>query len=134
MTSLREIEERVVANGRVEGHEVRLLRERLYADGKIDRDEADFLVVVHKRTGHHSDQFQQFYYDAIKRHILEDGRITAEETEWIRQMIERDETLEDEERRFLEQLRGEAREVSPEFEAFYQGCMKRPPERHTAGG
>jgi hypothetical protein len=33
MPSLREIGERLVANGRVEGHEVRLLRELLYADG-----------------------------------------------------------------------------------------------------
>jgi len=61
MTSLREIEERVVANGRIEGHEVRLLCELLYADGKIDRDEADFLIVVHKRVGHRSHQFQQFF-------------------------------------------------------------------------
>lgn len=134
MTSLRDIEERVVANGRIEGHEIRLLRELLYADGKIDRDEADFLVGVHKRVVNRSHQFQQFFYDTIKKHILEDGRITAEETEWIRQMIEHDERLEDEERKFLHQLKGEAERVSPEFEALYQECMKRSPERHTAGG
>ena len=52
-----------------------MLRELLYADGKIDRDEADFLVVVHKRVGHRSHQFEQFFYDTIKKHILEDGRI-----------------------------------------------------------
>ncbi len=134
MTSLREIEERVVANGRVEGHEVRLLRELLYADGKIDRDEADFLVVVHKRVGHRSHQFQQFFYDTIKRHILQDGRIDAEEVGWLRQMIDHDGKLEDEERKFLEQLRGEAKQVGPAFESFYEEYMKRSPERHTAGG
>ena len=134
MITLRELEERIVANGRVEGHELRLLRELLYADGKIDRDEADFLVVVYKRVGHRSHDFEQFYYDTIKKHILQDGRIDAEEAEWLRRMIFHTEEVEDEERSFLRQLRGEARQVSPEFEALYDECMKLPPERHTAGG
>jgi uncharacterized tellurite resistance protein B-like protein len=134
MPSLREIEERLVANGRVEGHEVRLLRELLYADGKIDRDEADFLVVVHKRVSQRSHQFEQFFYDTIKRHILQDGRIDAEEVEWLRQMIDDDGRLEDEERTFLEQLKGEAEQAGPEFEALYEESMKRPAEWRTSGG
>ena len=134
MPSLREIEERLVANGRVEGHEVRLLRELLYADGKIDRAEADFLVVVHKRVGHRSHQFEQFFYDTIKKHILEDGRIDAEEVEWLRQMIDHDGKLEDEERKFLAELKGQAERVSDEFEALYEESMKRPAEWRTSGG
>jgi uncharacterized tellurite resistance protein B-like protein len=134
MPSLREIEERLVANGRVEGHEVRLLRELLYADGKIDRGEADFLVVVHKRVSQRSHQFEQFFYDTIKRHILQDGRIDAEEVEWLRQMIDHDGRLEDEERTFLEQLKGEAEQAGPEFEALYEESMKRPAEWRTSGG
>jgi uncharacterized tellurite resistance protein B-like protein len=134
MPSLREIGERLVANGRVEGHEVRLLRELLYADGKIDRDEADFLVVVHKRVSHRSHQFEQFFYDTIKRHILQDGRIDAEEVEWLRQMIDHDGKLEDEERKFLAELKGQAERVSDEFEALYEESMKRPAEWRTSGG
>jgi uncharacterized tellurite resistance protein B-like protein len=134
MPSLREIGERLVANGRVEGHEVRLLRELLYADGKIDRGEADFLVVVHKRVSQRSHQFEQFFYDTIKRHILQDGRIDAEEVEWLRQMIDHDGRLEDEERTFLEQLKGEAEQAGPEFEALYEESMKRPAEWRTSGG
>ena len=105
MPSLREIEERLVANGRVEGHEVRLLRELLYADGKIDRDEADFLVVVHKRVGHRSHQFQQFFYDTIKQAHPRGWADHAEEAEWLRQMIDHDGKLEDEERKFLRSSR-----------------------------
>ena len=52
MLTLRELEERVLANGRVEGHDLDVLRQVLYADGKIDRTEADFLVELHKRVQH----------------------------------------------------------------------------------
>src|SRR3954453_3040083 len=85
LRELREIEERVVASGRVEGHEIRLLDELLYADGKIDREEAAFLVVVHKRVRSRTHGFEQFFYNAIKDHILADGRVGAEETAWLRQ-------------------------------------------------
>jgi hypothetical protein len=43
MLELREIEQAILANGRVDGPELRMLRRELYADDKIDRQEADFL-------------------------------------------------------------------------------------------
>jgi hypothetical protein len=134
MISLREIEERIIANGRVDGHELRLLRELLYADGKIDRQEADFLVVVHKRVQYRTHAFERIFYNAIKDHILVDGRIGAEETAWLRQMLFHDEKIEDEERQFLHRLKGEVQHASPEFEALFQECMKQTPERHKSGG
>jgi uncharacterized tellurite resistance protein B-like protein len=134
MPDLRGIEEQIVANGRVEGHELKLLRKILYGDGKIDRTEADFLVVLHKRVQYRTHSFEQFFYNAIKKHILTDGRIDAEETAWLRQMLFFDEKIDDEERAFLRQLKGEAEEVSPEFEALFEKCMKQPPEQHTSGG
>jgi hypothetical protein len=79
-------------------------------------------------------RFEQFFYNAIKKHILTDGRIDAEETAWLRQMLFFDEKIDDEERAFLRQLKGEAEEVSPEFEALFEECMKQPPEQHTSGG
>jgi hypothetical protein len=42
--------------------------------------------------------------------------------------------LADEARKFLHQLRGEAKGASPEFEALYKEAMKLPPEQHTSGG
>jgi hypothetical protein len=134
MLSLREIEERIIANGRVDGHELRLLHELLYADGKIDRQEADFLVVVHKRVQYRTHAFEHLFSNAIKDHVLADGRIGAEETAWLRQMLFHDEQIEDEERQFLHRLKGEVQQASPEFEALFQECMKQPPQRHTAGG
>jgi len=105
----------------------------LYAGGKIDRQEADFLVELHKRVQHMTPAFEHFFYQAIKDHILADGRIDAEDAVWLRQMLFADGKIEDEERKFLHELKGEAKQVSREFEVLFDEGMKQPQERHTCG-
>ena len=95
------------------------LRRELYADGKIDRREADWLVELHKRVQRVSPGFEDFFYRAIKDHILADGTIDAEEAAWLRQMLSDGDKTGDRRKRFLHQLKGEARQVSPEFQALY---------------
>ena len=79
MLDLRQIEHAILANGRVDGPELEALRQHVYADGKIQRREADFLVELHKRVEHRTPAFEKFFYQAIKDHILADGRIDAGE-------------------------------------------------------
>jgi hypothetical protein len=133
MLQLRQIEQAILANGRVDGPELEALRTRLYADGKVERREADFLVELHKRVQHMTPAFDRFYYQAIKDHILGHGPIDAEETAWLRQMLGADGKIKDEERKFLHELKGEAKEVSHEFERLFAECMKEAPEQHTCG-
>src|ERR1700730_10083578 len=116
MPNLREIEGKILANGRVDTPELEILRKELYADGKIDRQEADFLVELHKRVQHLTPAFEHFFYAAIKHHILADSRIDAEEAAWLRRMLFADGKIDDHERKFLHELKGEAKEVGPEFE------------------
>ena len=133
MLKLRQIEHDILANGRVEGHELEVLRRELYADGKIGRPEADFLVELHKRVQHKTPAFEKFFYQAIKNHILKDGRIDAEEAAWLRQMLFADRKIDDEERKFLHEVKGEAKQVSREFEQLFAESMKQPQEQHTCG-
>jgi hypothetical protein len=132
MLTLRELEERVLANGRVDGHELELLRQVLYADGKINRKEADFFVELHKRAQYRTHAFEQFFYQAIKDHILANGRIGRGEAAWLEEVLFADGKIEDEERKFVQELKGEASEVSPEFEALFRKVMKQPPEPHSS--
>jgi hypothetical protein len=134
MADLRQIEREILAIGKVEGKELELLRKQVYGVGKIDRPTADFLVELHKRVQHRTPAFEKFFYQAIQDHILANGRVGKEESAWLRRMVLADGKLEDEERKFLHELKGQARQVSPEFEALFQKCMKEPPEQHTCGG
>ena len=70
MQNLRQIEQAILANGKVDGPELESLRRLLYAGDRIERREADFLVELHKRVQHRTPGFEQFYYKAIKDHIL----------------------------------------------------------------
>ncbi len=133
MLKLQQLEQRILANGRVDGDELEALRRELYAGGKIDRPKADFLVELHKRVQHITPAFEHLFYQAIKDHILANGRISAEETAWLRRMLFADGKIRDEERKFLHELKGESKETSPEFEALFKESMKEPQERHTSG-
>ena len=133
MQNLRKIEQSILANGRVDGPELEALRRELYADGKIDRREADFLVELHKRVQHRTPAFEKFFYQAIKDHILGHGRIDAEEAAWLRQMLFADGKIEGQERKFLHELKGEAKQVSREFEVLFEESMKQPQEQRTCG-
>jgi hypothetical protein len=133
MLDLRLIEHDILANGRVDGPELDVLRRQLYAGGTIDRRGADFLVELHKRVQHLTPAFEQFFYQAIKDHILAHGRIDAEEAAWLRRMLFADGKIDDEERKFLHELKGEAKQVSREFEVLFAESMKEPPEQRTSG-
>src|SRR5438105_810805 len=101
MRTLRELEERILAIGRVDGEELAVLRQVLYADGRIDRKEADFLVELHKRVRNRTHAFEQFFYQALKDHLLASGRIGPNKTAWLREVLFADGKIEDEERKFL---------------------------------
>jgi hypothetical protein len=133
MSNLRQIEQDVLANGRVDGHELELMRRQLYAAGTVDRPGADFLVELHKRVQHLTPAFEHFFYQAIKDHLLADGRIGAAEAAWLRQMLVAGRWIKDEERRFLHELKGEAKEVGPDFEVLFKERMKQETDRHTCG-
>jgi hypothetical protein len=133
MQKLRQIEHDILANGRVDGDELEVLRRELYASGKIGRPEADFLVELHKRVQHKTPAFERFFYQAIKDHILKNGRIDPEEAAWLKRMLSADGKIDDEERKFLHELKGEAKQASHEFEVLFMESMKQPPEQHTCG-
>jgi hypothetical protein len=133
MQDLRQIEHDILANGRVDGPELKALRRQLYAGGTIDRRGADFVVELHKRVQHMTPAFEVFFYQAIKDHILAQGRIDAEETVWLRRMLFADGKIDDQERKFLHELKGEARQVSREFELLFEESMKQAPEQRTCG-
>jgi hypothetical protein len=134
MVELRDIEKDILARGKVDSQHLTALREHLYANGKVNRAAIDSMAELHKRVQHPNPAFEDFFYNAVKDHILADGRIDAEEATWLRQMLFADGTFHDEGRKFLHQLKGEAKQVSPEFGSLFRDSMKQPVEQRTCGG
>jgi hypothetical protein len=133
MLEMRKIEQDILATGKVDTRDLELLRQRVYVEGKVGRPEADFLVGLHKRLQHRTPSFDQFVYRAIKDHLVADGRIDASGAAWLRQLVLADGKIDDEERKLLHEIRGEARQMCHEFEDLFAECMKLPQEQHTCG-
>ena len=72
--------------------------------------------------------FEKFFYQAIKRHVLADGAIDAEEAAWLRRMVSADGKVGERETKLLRELKGEAARTCPEFEALFVECVKDVPK------
>lgn len=83
MQPLLKIKQEILAKGKIDSPELEVLRQQLYADGKIDRRGAEFLVELHKRVQHSTPAFERFFFQAVKDHILVDGRIGTDEAAWL---------------------------------------------------
>jgi len=124
MPSLREMMKKMLADGKIDGHEIEALCDRIYADDVVDREEAEFLVEMHRRVERPSPGFEKFFYQAIKRHVLTDGAIDPEEATWLRRMIFADGKVDKREKKLIRELKGEATRVCPEFETLYADCLE----------
>jgi hypothetical protein len=133
MQQLLQLRQEILVKGKADSHELDVLRQQLYADGKIDRRGVEFLVELHKRVPYHTPAFEQFFFQAVKDHLLTDHWISAEGTAWLRLVLFTGGQIMDEERKLLHELKGEARQVCPEFEKLFAEGMKMPQEQHTCG-
>ena len=119
----------LLADGIVDETEVKVLRKELWADGKIDREEVEFLIELRnaaqkKAKGEPlSASFENLFFKAIQDNVLEDGVISSKEAAWLRKMLFADGKIDDNEKKFLKKLRATATKTSPAFDALYNECV-----------
>jgi hypothetical protein len=121
----------LLADGKIDETEVKILKKELWADGKIDRDEVKYLIELRNaaqkkaKGGDLSPAFEKMFFKAIEENVLEDGKITAKEAGWLRTMLFADGKIDANEKKFLMKLKKTAKSVSPSFDKLYQDCMKK---------
>lgn len=124
----------ILADGKIDEAEVKVLRRELYADGKIDKDEVKFLIdlrnVAQKkaRAKKHNlaPVFERLFFKAIEDNVLKDGRIDAAETRWLEAMLFADGKIDANERKFLVALKKKAKDkVSDSFNRLCERALKK---------
>jgi hypothetical protein len=119
----------ILADGKIDANEVKLLRKELFADKVIDNEERDFLIALRNtaqkkaRGGKLSPAFNKLFFSAIEANVLADGNIDAAEAKWLKSLIFADGKVDANEKKFLARLRKGARRTSPAFEALYAKCL-----------
>jgi hypothetical protein len=114
----------ILADGKIDDAEVKILQKELYADGVIDKKEVQFLIGLRNQAkGNVSPSFTRLFFKAIKDNVLKDGVIDAAEAKWLREMLYADNKIDDDEKKFLRDLKRAAKKVSPVFQKLYDECV-----------
>ncbi len=118
----------ILADGKIDENEVKLLRKELWEDGQIDADEVTFLIELRnlaqkKAKGEVSAGFEKLFFKAITENVLKDGTVDADEARWLRTMLFADGKIDAGEYDFLKKLKKGATSTSPEFDALYTECV-----------
>ena len=114
MSTLSELKKSILEDGVIDAAEVKQLREVLYADGKIDQEEAEFLFELNDAvSGKDNDPaWEALFIEAITSFLLEDetspGEIDEGEAQWLLAKIQGDGQLDKTERALLENLKKKA--------------------------
>ncbi len=113
--NLQEFKTQLLADGVIDAAEVAKLKEVLYADGTIDKEEAEFLFDLNDAvTGKANDAaWEAFFVQAISDYLLKDevspGEIDANEAAWIVEKIGTDGRVDATEKALLENLKQNAK-------------------------
>ena len=114
----------LLSDGRIDLKETTIVREEIFADDKVDRSELEFLFALRKEAESCVQAFTELFFSAVKKHMLADGSISAAEAKWLRKMIFHDGTIDEDEKKLLQDLKAGARDAAPEFTKLFDECMK----------
>ncbi|MDR2345729.1 MAG: TerB family tellurite resistance protein [Planctomycetaceae bacterium] len=112
--SFTEIVKSILEDGIIDDAEVRALRKRLYADNKIEKDEADALFELNNgvKGKSNDDTWVYLFTDAICDFLLKDktspGVVDDDEGAWLIKKIEGDGEIDVTEKALLKKLKERA--------------------------
>lgn len=117
--TLQELKTAVLEDGIIDADEVTKIRETIYADGTIDREEADFLFELNDAvSGKANDEgWPLLFAEAITSHVLDDdtspGVVDEDEAAWLKAKLEGDGKIDETEKVLLAQLKEKAKDPIP---------------------
>ncbi|PJF01390.1 hypothetical protein [Prevotella intermedia] len=115
MANLEQLKKDLLADGIIDSEEVKTIKAVIYEDGKIDKDEADFLFELNNAVSgkENAPEWKDLFVDAITAFVLEDevspNEIDEDETEYLYNQIKGDGQVDDIERALLENIKAKAK-------------------------
>lgn len=115
MANLDELKKDLLSDGIIDVEEVETIKHKIYEDGKIDREEANFLFELNDAvTGNdNAPEWKELFIDAITAYVLEDEMspdvIDEDEADYLYEQINGDGQIDDTERALLENIKAKAK-------------------------
>lgn len=127
---LGELAEDILEDGVIDGDEVQRIRERIYADNIIDREEADFLFKLNDgASGADNDpSWKELFVEALTDHVTKDvqspGVVDADEAAYLIEKIKADKKVDEVELALLVNITDTAQECHESFNVFVLESLK----------
>lgn len=134
MAGLKRLEAELLRDGRITEAEVAVIRAHVEADGRLDLEDVKFLVELLSESREVCTAFDDLFFPALKEVLLADGKVGLDEQFYLLKMLYSDGHIRPREMQFLDELRREADETSPEFEALYREACGAHPTMWSVGG
>ena len=115
MANLDELKKDLLSDGIIDVEEVETMKHKIYEDGKVDREEANFLFELNDAvTGKdNAPEWKELFIDAITAYVLEDEMspdvIDEDEADYLYEQINGDGQIDDTERALLENIKAKAK-------------------------
>ena len=115
MANLEQLKKELLADGIIDSEEAKTIKAVIYEDGKIDKDEADFLFELNDAVSgkENAPEWKDLFVDAITAFVLEDevspNEIDEDEAEYLYNQIKGDGQVDDIERALLENIKAKAK-------------------------
>lgn len=115
MYDLEKIKQSISESGSVTKSDIIALREVVYRDGRVNREEANFLFDLRKDLLDlgNLQEWNEFFIQAICDHVLDDRTspeaVDNKEAEWLIEKIGEDEIIDEVEQELLRRLRTQAK-------------------------
>lgn len=127
---LSELAAAITADGVVDAEEVQKIRERIFADQVIDREEADFLFTINDAVseGNNDPGWQDLFVEALTTHVLKDEKspdvLDDEEANYLMAKIQADKKVDATELALLVNLCASAKSTPDAFQTFVLSSLK----------
>lgn len=112
-----------LADGRIDTKETHIIKREIWADGRLDKSELEFLLDIKKNAKSVVLEFNTMLFAALKAAVLADGEISESEAGWLRKFLYADGKIDDEEKKFLQDLKQSARSTCATFDKLYQEAV-----------
>lgn len=119
MTAWKRLASSIKTAGVLTAADAAALKTAILADGRISREEAECLLDLHRAVPSHDAAFTQFLFDFIKRVVLVDGTITANETAWLKSVVFHDRQIDPVEKALMKELKDAVLVSCPAFDDLW---------------
>lgn len=123
MANLHKLRSELLNDGRITFDEVSKIKAHIMSDGELDFEDVILLCGLASNARQICPEFDRVFFPAMRRVLLEDGKITLDEQFHLLRLLYADGNVRPSEKQFIKDLYESVEEKTPEFVHFCETAL-----------